>query len=85
MIGEANQKKHREIVENWEKSLGEEGLLTSSVISLEDPLDLLRNNINRVYLMKRLIREAGWVMFRARETRSDANALILQIENELKE
>ena len=82
-IGELHQIRHREIVENWETSLGEEGLLTSNVISLEDPLDLLRNNRNRVYLAKRLIREAGWVMGRARATCNDANALILQIENEL--
>ena len=81
--GETNQETHRDIVENWETSLGEEGVLTSNVMSLEDPLDLLRNNRNRVYLVKRLIREAGWVMYRARETRKNANALILQIENEL--
>ena len=50
-------------------------------MSVEDPLDLLRNNKNRVYRMKLLIREAAYVMVSAKKGRDEANALILQIEN----
>jgi hypothetical protein len=43
------KKKHHWIVEQWETSLREEGLLPSSIASIENPLELLSKNKTRTY------------------------------------
>ena len=80
-IGQANQAKHSALITNWETSLGEDGLLTSEVGSLDDPLALIRNNDNRTYLLKRLVREAGWMISNAVHINKRAKTLIEQINN----
>lgn len=83
-IGPTNYNKHLEIVKNWENSLGKEGVLTSETYLLENPLDLIRNNNERIYWLKRLIREAGWMMKISQELESKANDLTIEIKEEIK-
>lgn len=83
-IGDGNQKKHHWIVEQWETSLGEEGLLPSGIASIENPLELLSKNKTRTYWLKRLIRESNWMMENASSLKERANKLILQIEADIK-
>lgn len=78
-IGLANQAKHNAIVASWEASLGTVGLLTSEVGSLDDPLAIIRDDENRTYLAKRLIREASWMIYNARRINEKAKTLIEQI------
>jgi hypothetical protein len=82
-IGPTNYNKHLEIVENWEKSLGKDGVLTSEIYLLENPLELIKNNNERIYLLKRLIREAGWMMKISQELQITANSLIIEIKEEI--
>jgi hypothetical protein len=77
------KKKHHWIVEQWETSLGEEGLLPSDISSIENPLELLSKNKTRTYWLKRLIRESNWMMENASSLKERANKLILQIEAEI--
>jgi len=82
-IGPTNYDKHLEIVKNWEGSLGKEGVLTSETYLIENPLDLIKNNNERVYLLKRLIREAAWMMKISQELQISANSLIIKIKEEI--
>lgn len=59
-IGPSHQAKMEAYVKDWENSLGALGLFNSSVDELEDPLSLLRDDSDRVFLLKLLIRESGW-------------------------
>ena len=77
------KKKHHWIVEQWETSLREEGLLPSGIASIENPLELLSKNKTRTYWLKRLIRESNWMMEKASSLKERANKLILQIEAEI--
>ena len=43
-LGKTHQIMNQEIREQWESSLGKEGVLTSNVMTLNDPLDLIRRN-----------------------------------------
>ena len=79
-IGPTNYDKHLEIVKNWEGSLGKEGILTSETYLIENPLDLIKNNNERVYWLKRLIRESGWMMKISQELQISANSLIIEIK-----
>ncbi|PTM09239.1 MAG: hypothetical protein DA407_06205 [Bacteroidetes bacterium] len=83
-IGPTNYSKHLEIVENWEKSLGKEGVLTSETNQLKNPLDLIKNNKERAYLLKRLIREAAWMIEISQELKIKANDLTTEIKEEIK-
>lgn len=83
-IGETtSQNKNEEIRELWEASLGKEGLLTSSIMTLNDPLDLIRGNLNRMYLIQRMARESLWIAQTADDLITQAQNLILIIDKEV--
>jgi len=50
----------RELVEDWQKSLEKDGLITSTIHTLEDPMLLFKNNPQRIGKIKRLARECVW-------------------------
>jgi hypothetical protein len=82
-IGKSHQEKNLIYVEQWEDSLGEEGLFTSNVLSTNNPLKLLTNK-KRAHIAKKLIREAGWIIISSERFINFAEELISEIEEELK-
>ncbi|WKK66505.1 DUF6090 family protein [Lutimonas zeaxanthinifaciens] len=82
-IGETKENKNEEIRELWETSLGKEGLLTSSIMTLNEPLDLIRGNLNRMYLVQRMARESLWIAASADVLIAQAQNLILMIDEEV--
>lgn len=42
----------RELAEDWEKSLESDGIITSNVSALEDPILLINNNPERIAKIK---------------------------------
>ncbi|MEM6803175.1 MAG: DUF6090 family protein [Bacteroidota bacterium] len=50
----------RELVEDWQKSLEKEGLITSTVYREKDAIALLRDNPERIGKLNRLARECVW-------------------------
>jgi len=83
-LGRDGQKKFLDITERWEASLGEEGLLSNSINTLEDPLQPLKNNDKRLYLLKRIARESGWFALHYYTTIDDTKKLTEAIEIYLK-
>jgi len=50
----------RDLVEDWQKSLEKDGVITSTASSLEDPIALIANNPERIAKLTRLTRECAW-------------------------
>jgi len=50
----------RDLIEDWQKSLEKDGIITSTVYRLEDPIALIRNNPERIGKLNRLTRECVW-------------------------
>ncbi|MFT7036547.1 MAG: hypothetical protein ACJA2S_005079 [Cyclobacteriaceae bacterium] len=80
-LGERNQTKFHNQVKEWEASLGEEGLMTNMFLQLDDPLEAIKDNPKRVYLLKVLIREAAWIHEVGKGVIEYAQGLIDYIEN----
>ena len=68
-------------MKEWEASLGEEGLMTNMFLKLDDPLEAIKDNPKRVYLIKVLIREAAWIHEVGKGVIEYAQGLIDYIEN----
>lgn len=82
-IGQDHKYRQNEVIEKWEASLGEDGVLTSNVFVVVDPITLLKGNKERVYLAQRVIREAAWVAQETSRFQEFANYLIDLIQEEL--
>lgn len=50
----------RELVEDWQKSLEKDGVITSTVNTLEDPILLIKGHPERIAKINRLARECAW-------------------------
>ena len=50
----------RELVEDWQKSLEKDGLITSTIYRKDNPLELFKNNPERIGKINRLTRECVW-------------------------
>ena len=68
---------------DFQASLAEEGLITTDVNKLDDPISLLKNNPKRMGLIKRMIRESGWTVQSAIDSKVRNKELIQLIEKEL--
>ena len=79
-LGPRNQSKFYMQVEQWETSLSQDGLFTNDFYDLEDPLDIIRNNPERIYLLKKLVREAAWIVEVAGGVIDYSKALVTYIE-----
>ena len=82
-IGQDHKYRQNEVIEKWEASLGEDGVLTSNVFVVVDPITLLKGNKERVYLAQRVIREAAWVAQETSNFQREAKYLIDDIQEEL--
>ena len=67
----------------WQASLEEDGFITTDTYKLTDPISLLKNNPKRIGLLKRMIRESGWVIQSTINLKKDKEALIQLIEKEI--
>ena len=68
---------------DWQTSLAEDGFITTDTYKLSDPISLLRNNPKRIGLLKRMIRESGWIIQSTINLEKDKERLIQLIEKEI--
>ena len=47
---------------DFQESLAKDGFITTDTYKLPDPISLLKNNSERIGLIKRMIRESGWTV-----------------------
>lgn len=71
------------IMENWRNSLTKSGVLPQDPFSVEQPLDLLRNNQERIGLLRTLIRSAWYRAVSLNRMHGESLNLIQLIETEL--
>lgn len=79
-LGARNQSKFYTQVDQWEASLGQDGLFTNDFYEMKDPLAILRNNQERIYILKKLVREAAWIVEVADGVYEYSKALVKYIE-----
>jgi len=66
-----------------QESLAEDGFITTDTYKLIDPISLLKNNPKRIGLIKRMVRESGWTVQCAIQSKSRNEELIKLIEKEI--
>ena len=69
----------------WQKSLSEEGFITTDTYKLPDPISLLKNNPKRIGLLKRMIRESGWSAITVIKMKAMNEELSDKLEKEITE
>jgi len=75
----------RELVEDWQKSLEKDGVITSNAANLEDPITLIANNPERIAKVTRLARECAWWTGSTIVVSNRANELIHLLQMEINE
>ena len=65
-----------DLINDWQKSLESDGVITSDVAGLKDPIVLLKDHPERIALIKRLIRESAWWIESADVLSKNAEKLI---------
>jgi len=73
----------RDLVEDWQKSLEKDGVITSTASSLEDPIALIANNPERIAKLTRLTRECAWWTGSSIVLSNKASELIHLLETEI--
>ena len=68
---------------DFQTSLAEDGFITTDTYKLTDPINLLKNNPERIGLVKRMIRESGWTVQSAIDSKTRNEELIKLIETEI--
>ncbi len=71
------------LAEDWLVSLSEDGFTNADTYTLENPLSLLKDHPKRIGILKRMIREAGWILIGIPEIRNQNNELIKNIKMEI--
>lgn len=69
-----------ELINDWQKSLETDGVITSDVGILKDPILLLKDHPQRITLIKRLIRESAWWIESADVLSKNAETLIPEVQ-----
>ena len=72
-----------EIRNRWEVALSTSGVVPSDVSNIENPIDLLSNNPERVAILKQLIRQARWRAISANSLEKLGDRLIQEIDEEV--
>ena len=70
-------------VANWHQSLTKEGIVNSNPFLIDDPISLLRDNKERVGILRQLCRGATWLAEGAPIVAEEAKHLIQLIDHEL--
>lgn len=73
----------RELVEDWQKSLEKDGLITTTIYREESPLKLFQNNPERIGKINRLARECVWWHNSAIVLTQTSNEIIKLIDKEV--
>jgi hypothetical protein len=73
----------KKLAEDWLVSLSEDGFTNADTYTLENPLSLLKCHPKRIGILKRMIREAGWILIGIPEMRNKNNELIKNIKMEI--
>ncbi|MBU2951847.1 hypothetical protein KO493_14195 [Tamlana agarivorans] len=68
---------------DFQASLAQDGYITTDTNKLADPISLIRNNPGRVGLIKRMIRESGWTILSAINSKERNKKLVVLIEEEI--
>jgi len=68
---------------DFQESLAKEGYITTDTYKLPDPISLLKNNPERIGLIKRMIRESGWTVQSAINAKERNEELKKLIEKEI--
>lgn len=68
---------------DFQESLAKDGFITTDTYKLSDPISLLKNNPERIGLLKRMIRESGWTVQSAIVAKKRNEALKKLIEKEI--
>ncbi|XMO87136.1 DUF6090 family protein [Algibacter sp. AS12] len=68
---------------DWQASIAEDGFITTDIYKLTDPISILKNNTKRIGLMKRMIRESGWVVLSTIKLKTMNKELIQLLEKEI--
>ena len=68
---------------DFQESLAKDGLITTEVYKLPDPISVLKNNPERQGLVKRMIRESGWTVQAATRAIASNQELKKLIEKEI--
>ena len=74
--------KPQSLAMDFQASLAREGFITTDTYKLTDPISLLKNNPERIGLIKRMIRESGWTVQSAIESKKRNQELIKLIKKE---
>ena len=68
---------------DFQASLAKDGFISTDTYKLTDPISLLKNNPERIGLLKRMIRESGWTVQSAINSKTRNAELIKVIEKEI--
>ncbi|MDG5492002.1 DUF6090 family protein [Psychroserpens sp. SPM9] len=68
---------------DFQESLAKDGFITTDTYKLPDPISLLKNNPERIGLIKRMIRESGWTVQSAINATARNEELKQLIEKEI--
>jgi len=68
---------------DFQESLAKDGFITTDTYKLPDPISLLKNNPERIGLIKRMIRESGWTVQSAINAKERNEELKKLIEKEI--
>ncbi len=74
---------NQSIIEDWHKSLTEEGIVNADPFLVGDPVTLIRDNKQREGILRRLIRGAGWLVEGGPLIAREAELLIERIDETL--
>lgn len=82
-LGENQEQLVWGIIEKWEDALAKSGVTTSDPFETNGALSFLNNDPERLAILRRLIREAGWIAYCASKVRKNAEDLITTIQEEI--
>ena len=81
---DASREKEKRYSEKWEQSFIDDGLEVYNILSVEDPLNVLRVNKSRVEILKFIILETSWYAYLSSSAIKTIDELIPLIEAEIK-
>jgi len=82
-IGENQQEQIQYGINRWTNSLIKDGFFPMDISNVQDPLQLINNNTERIAIVKSLVRRARWISVATNTTQRRAENLIKLIDQEL--
>lgn len=82
-LGEQQEQLNLHLIEKWEDALADVGVTTSGPFETSNSLSILKDYPSRLAILRRLIREAGWIAQCAITVSKDADDLIVAVQEEI--